>query len=190
MKWESPRNLSSKSFICGHCGADVSSEKGYYATENRNSLEEARIMICHKCGKPTYIHNDGEQVPGPMIGEEVSNLPADVSNLYNEVRRSYSVNAFTCAVLCARKILMHIAISKGAEEKKKFEYYVDFVTDGDIVPKNMKAWIDRIRDAGNESNHELKSNTEEEASQIIEFLGMLLKLVYQYDPGDIEEESN
>jgi hypothetical protein len=190
MKWSNPGNLSSKSFICGHCGAEVSSDKGYYANADRNSTASAVIMICHKCNKPNYIQSDGEQVPGPMIGEEVNNLPEDISPLYNEVRRAYSVNAFTCSVLCARKILMHVAISKGAEEKKNFEYYVDYVTDGDIVPKNMKSWIDRIRDAGNESNHELKSNTEEEASQIIEFLGMLLKLVYQYNPDDTDKESN
>lgn len=190
MKWQHLNELHSKLFVCGYCGADIASSKGYFASDGRNSNPEATIMICHKCEKPTYIGNDGEQVPGPMIGEEVANLPEDISSLYNEVRRAYSVNAFTCSVLCARKILMHIAISKGAEENKNFEYYVDYVTDGDIVPKNMKSWIDRIRDAGNESNHELKSNTEEEAAQIIEFLGMLLKLVYQYNPDDTDKKTN
>jgi hypothetical protein len=189
MKWQHLSDLQSKSFVCGHCGAQIASNKGYFATDSRNNITEGVIMICHKCSKPNYIQNDGEQVPGAMVGEEVENLPEDISPLFNEVRRAYSVNAFTCSVLCARKILMHVAISKGAEEKKNFEYYVDYVTDGDIVPKNMKSWIDRIRDAGNESNHELKSNTEQEASQIIEFLGMLLKLVYQYDPGNTEEKA-
>jgi hypothetical protein len=50
--------------------------------------------------------------------------------------------------------------------------------------------VDSIRDAGNETNHEVKSNTEEEASEIIEFLGMLLKLVYQYPAKMKNKESN
>jgi len=190
MRWQSVGTLKSKEFICGHCGADVSSDKGYFATTDRDSHTEAFIMICHKCGKPNYIQNDGEQVPGPMIGEEITELPEDISSLYNEVRRAYSVNAFTCSVLCARKILMHVAISKGAEEKKKFEYYVDYIADNDIIPKHTKPWIDSIRDAGNETNHEVKNSTEEEASEIIEFLGMLLKLVYQYPAKMKNKESN
>jgi hypothetical protein len=189
MRWLNISTLKSEEFVCGHCGADISSDKGYSAMADEGSLVEAVIMICHKCGKPNYIQKDGEQVPGPMVGEEVTNLPEDISSLYNEVRRAYSVNAFTCSVLCARKILMHVAISKGAKEKQNFEYYVNYISDNDIIPKHTKPWVDSIRDAGNETNHEVKSNTEEEASEIIEFLGMLLKLVYQYPAKMKNKES-
>ncbi len=175
MFWKNLSTLHSEEFVCGHCGANISSNQGYYA-DSRTDF----IMICHQCNMPTYINTSGDQVPGPMFGEEITDLPADIDSLYNEVRKSYSVNAFTCSVLCARKILMHVAISKGAEENKSFEYYVDYIADNDIIPKHTKPWVDSIRNAGNEATHEVKSNTKEEASEIIEFLGMLLKLVYQY----------
>ncbi len=46
------------------------------------------------------------------------------------------VNAFTGSVTCCRKLLMHIAVSEGAEVNKSFAYYVRYPADkGHILPK-------------------------------------------------------
>jgi hypothetical protein len=46
------------------------------------------------------------------------------------------VNAFTGSVICCRKLLMHIAVSEGAEVNKSFAYYVRYLADkGHIPPK-------------------------------------------------------
>jgi hypothetical protein len=37
----------------------------------------------------------------------------------------YSVQAYTSAALCCRKLLMNICVGLGADEGKKFAFYVD-----------------------------------------------------------------
>jgi hypothetical protein len=75
---------------------------------------------------------------------------------------------------------MHIAVAKGADEGKKFIEYVEYLSAKGYVPPDAKSWVDHIRTKGNEANHEIVIMSEEAAKDLIAFVEMLLKLVYEF----------
>jgi hypothetical protein len=90
------------------------------------------------------------------------------------------VNSFTSAVLTCRKLLMHIAVEKGADKGKSFLEYVDYLSQKGYVPPDGKGWVDHIRTKGNEANHEIKIMSPADAGDLISFAEMLLKFVYEF----------
>lgn len=176
MNWQSISTQKSKNFVCGYCGADIVSEKGFHSSNT-----PARIYICHKCDRPTFFDPLDRQTPGSIFGDHVADISDDlVKELYDEARRCMSVSAFTAAVLCCRKLLMHIAVSKGADTGKNFVYYVEYLRDKNFVPPDAKDWVDHIRSKGNEANHEILLMQKEEAEELISFIGMLLKIIFEF----------
>jgi hypothetical protein len=100
--------------------------------------------------------------------------------LYEEARRSCSINAYTGSVLCCRKLLMNIAVSNGAQEGLKFIEYVEYLADKGFVPPNGKTWVDHIRKKGNEATHEIALMDKGAAEDLIAFSEMLLKFIYEF----------
>ena len=121
-----------------------------------------------------------KQYPGAPFGNEVASVPEDVAKLYAEARACMTVNSFTSAVLTCRKLLMHIAVEKGAPTGKSFLEYVDYLAQKNYVPPDGKGWVDYIRTKGNEANHEIKIMSKDDASDLIMFLEMLLKFIYEF----------
>ena len=138
--WHGLNSIKVKDFRCGHpdCGREVASDRGYF------SDSKAFIYICPRCTQPTYFAS-GRQVPDVAPGNDVQQVPKDVSNLYLEARNCVSVSAYTASVLACRKLLMNIAVAQGAEEGKKFAEYVQYLADNGYVPPNGKGWVDHIR---------------------------------------------
>jgi len=174
-EWQNLGHLGPKKFQCGFCGMIVGSDKGY-------SLGGStwRICICPHCDKPTYFENS-KQYPAAVFGNQVNGLPSkEIESLYNEARRCTSVQAYTAAVLACRKLLMNIAVQKGADEGKKFIEYVEYLADRGYVPPNGKGWVDHIRKKGNEATHEIALMSEDDAKDLITFIEMLLKFIYEF----------
>jgi hypothetical protein len=48
------------------------------------------------------------------------------------------------------------------------------------VPPDGREWVDHIRQKGNEANHEIKVMTAQDARDLVSFLEMLLKFVYEF----------
>lgn len=170
--WNGDAPLGEREFRCGHCGKDVRADHGF------SSSTEQIVFIC-PCRKPTYFFKD-IQIPGPLSGEPVRHLPSDIAALYEEVRRCMSVNSFTAAVLACRKLLMNIAVSKGATQGQSFVSYVEYLSEKGYVPPDAKHWVDHIRQKGNEATHEIQLMTREEAERLIGFLAMLMKMVFEF----------
>jgi hypothetical protein len=97
-----------------------------------------------------------------------------------------SVAAHTAAALCARKMLMNVAVAKGAKEGETFRSYVEFLADRRLIPEEAKGWAGRLKDRGNEANHSIEIVPKREAERLITYLEMLLKLVYEF-PSRLEE---
>lgn len=194
IEWSSiSSNLVSKDYICGHCGADICSKSGYSGIyreqRGRQGLViNAYIYICHRCSFPTFFFND-YQSPGPTFGKEIDNLPDDISNLYREARLCISVQAFTASVLASRKLLMNIAVSKGAEEGLKFIQYVQYLADKGYTPPNSKEWVDHIRKRGNDATHEIALMDQETAELLIKFIEMILKFIFEF-PGIMQSKKS
>jgi hypothetical protein len=83
---------------------------------------------------------------------------------------------------------MHIGVEKGAEENKPFLYYVDHLANQGYVPPNGKHWVDHIRRKGNEANHEIRVMGKDDAKELLIFLEMLLRFIYEF-PSMIPDES-
>lgn len=145
------------------------------------SRHQQQILICTHCARPTFFdHDAGLQVPGSAFGGSVDSLPDSVESLYNEARDCMKVAAYTSAVLACRKLLMNIAVEKGAPEGKKFIEYVEFLAKKGYVPPGGEAWVDHIRQQGNEATHEIKTKSVDDAQDLISFLEMLLKFIYEF----------
>lgn len=180
--WRSAATVSSKSYICGHCGNRLASNKGFFASPLSSPPTQLEtIYICHFCLKPTYFDNEGNQIPSYSYGNKVNNIPdKKVESLYNEARNCTSCNAYTASILCCRKLLMNIAVSKGASEGLKFYEYVDYLSNKGYVPPDGKDWVDQIRKKGNEATHEISIMKKEDAEELITFIEMLLKFIYEF----------
>ncbi len=180
-KWVTPdaANLGSRSYVCGYCGNPLASQKGFRAL-NRDTNYEIFIYICHFCTRPTFFDTTGTQFPGTPFGNEVKNIPdKSVNDLYQEARRATSANCNTAAVLCCRKLLMHIAVDKKAAKGRPFAYYVKYLVDN-YMSQTTKVWVDYIKEKGNEANHEIKIIKPDDAKKLIDLSEMLLRIIYEF----------
>ena len=175
--------------FCGHCnnkiGMDVYfkiyDKKADPLGRNERIINKYFVGQCPVCGKP-IIYDVAKDISLPNVRgfEEVKHLPADIETLYNELRDSFSVGAYTATVITGRTLLAHIAVAEGADQHKKFEYYVDYLVDTFMSKNKSKPWVDKVRKLGNESTHDLVIATKEDAEVSLTFLTLILKLVYEY----------
>lgn len=184
--WANVQGMAPRNFTCGHegCGREVASERGWYYQRPGLSAD-AWIYVCPGCRCPTFFHA-GMQVPGVSLGSKVDHLPQVVKELYEEARKVTSQGAHTSAVMACRKILMHVAVEKGAAPNQGFVAYVDHLVNNRYVPPNSQPWVDRIRAKGNEANHEIKLMGQQDASETLGFVEMLLKFIYEF-PGKVAQ---
>ena len=189
--WSDSLDIGSKNFTCGYCGNSIASNVGYDAVDaiSNEELIVENIFICHYCLRPTYFDEENNQVPGPIYGKNIDYIPEQVHRLYNEARNCISCNANTASVLCSRKLLMNIAVSKGAKEGLSFYDYVNFLSDKNYIPPDGKDWVDHIRKKGNDATHEISIMEQEDAKELIDFVEMLLKFIYEF-PESIKRKSS
>lgn len=184
--WENQHKIESKRYICGHCGSDITTDRGFRCLEG--SSITSLIYVCHHCNRPTFFW-ENQQIPGAKVGGSVEHLPKDIDDIYAEIRDATAANAYTAAVMAARKLLMHIAVECGDEPGKTFAQYIDYLETNHHTPPNSKVWVDRIRTLGNEANHEITIMGTQEATNIIKFIEMLLKFIYEFPNSIAEDES-
>ena len=180
--WLSLQQVPRGGWTCGFCGQRVANNRGYKATANSNGTGSATsvIRICPSCEGPTVFTAKGEHAPTYPPGNPVPNVPADLSQLYDEARLSAGAGAFTASVLACRKMLMNIAVTEGAKEGLNFLKYVEYLSDNNFVPPKGKVWVDYIRTRGNEATHEIALMGEQDALALITFVEMLLRFIYEF----------
>jgi len=186
-QWVSASGVGKLSYLCGYCGHKVGPSHGYQAGTPVG--RKALILICPTCTNPTYFDGDRKQHPCVRLGNEVGGITEKgVASLYNEARDCTSVGAYTAAVLLCRKLLMNIAVQHGADEGKNFVSYIDYLESAGYVPPNGKPWVDVIRKKGNEATHEIALMAEKDGKQILHFVEMLLRFIYEF-PSMLEDEN-
>lgn len=183
VQWQQCIQFLPFSYQCGYCSDKVASKEGYFAqgVTDRGTDTIAYIYICPSCNLPTVkMRFVSDYAPTAAPGNDVLNVPEELGDLYTEARNSVSVGAYTGAVLLCRKILMHIAVTEGAEANQSFLNYVRFLTERGFVPPNGRGWVDYIRVRGNEANHEIELMNSEDAIALVTFVEMLLKFIYEF----------
>lgn len=188
--WEGTAKRESLPYTCGFCGREVAAQAGWSCLDkDGNSVGEVRI--CHLCYQPTFFKMPTGyprrtiQVPKPLPGEDVEHVPDDVKTLYDEARHAFTANAYTASVLALRKLLMHVAVEKGAAPGLKFVEYVEYLDQHKYLGADGKDWVDVIRQVSNEANHEIMILSEQDAEHVLSFAEMLLKLLYEF-PGRVK----
>lgn len=183
--WQNAHQIPAKMYECGFCGASVAPDKGWFAARpggsGQASAAIASIYICHHCQGPTFFDPSGRRFPGAAFGDGVKDISDEgIATLYDEARRSSAASAYTAAVLCCRKILMHVAVEKGAREGQSFVAYVEHLAAKGYIPPGARDWVDHIRTKSNEANHEVVVMSAADAEELLSFTGMLLKVVYEF----------
>lgn len=173
-KWQSQADIGPRSFKCKFCDKEVATRMGFYREDTN-----WRIYLCPNCARPTFFEGS-EQIPAPLLGFTVRELPENIEKLYNEIRDCSGTNAFTAAVLACRKLLMHVAVEQGAPEGNNFLSYVEHLANKGFIPPHGREWVDHIRSKGNEANHQIVLMSQEDASDLINFTEMLLKFIYEF----------
>jgi hypothetical protein len=153
---------------------------GDYVSEGIGPPTIAWLRLCPSCRYPTFLDNEDTIVPESPFGDAVEHLSPKLDELYSEARSCVSVGANHAAVMVGRKIVMHVAVEQGAPKGEGFLTYVDYLVDNHRVPPNTKDWVDEIRQVGNDANHEIFDIGADQAKAIVEFVTMLLKLLYEY----------
>jgi hypothetical protein len=178
--WENVGTLDSRVYTCGYCGNSIASEKGWRAKVSSGQTA-GLIHVCHRCDGPTYFSQAGAQTPGVVFGQPVADVVDEsVAALYAEARKATGATCYTAAVLACRKLLMHIAVAKGAKAGESFVSYVEYLAANNYVPPDARGWVDHIRAKGNEANHEISIMGSTEAEDLLAFCEMLLKLIYEF----------
>ncbi len=180
--WKEQKYIENKSFTCGYCGRHVSSDRGYPLNLNKDSSGQqvGGVYICPNCNRPSLINPDNSVLPAHTMGNPVKHLPQDIQTLYEEARTCSSQQAYTATVMICRKILMNVAVERGAQANLKFIEYVNYLSDNGYIPPNGKHWVDHIRTKGNEANHEIKIMSNSDAQELLTFIEMLLRFVHEF----------
>lgn len=161
-------------YTCGHCGAHTS---GAIVARHGDLL----WLQCTDCANGSVLDREGNLHPGALFGPEIQGLPDETANAYSEARRSMSVSAYTGAELICRKILMHVAVDKGAKEGESFSSYLDHLESEGYITPPMKGWVDLIRQHGNMATHVLEEPDRGRAESTLMFTAELLRIVYEMD---------
>lgn len=179
-EWKGLGNVEEAVYICGFCGNQVASDKGYEGrTTSIYGVVFSYVRICPGCKGPTLFTHTGKAFPECPPGMPVANVPDDLRRLYDEARWSVTVGAYTGAVMLCRKMLMNIAVSLGAATGLPYLGYVDYLENENYIPRNGRVWVDYIRTKGNEANHEIPHMSRQDAIAIITFVEALLRNIYE-----------
>lgn len=161
---------------CGHCGRQVSGAVVAFAIDGT-----ATWVRCVSCGRPTAMwHLRSQQAPpaAAAVGE-VEGLGDLIEGAWAEARACLLAGAPTAAEMMCRKILMQVAIDRGAAGGKKFASYVGYLEDEGVISADMRTWVDRIRGHGNAAAHELELSDADRARDTVSFTEMLLRVAYE-----------
>ena len=172
--WEKANKIPAHDYDCGYCSAYVSSENGLITGGNA-----AQINICPQCNGPSFFSSENKQWPGPRPGGSVKALGKEIEDVYNEARDCLSVNAYTGTVMLCCKILMNVAVEKGAAEGLHFAGYVGWLLQEGYAPKGSEGWVTYIKDRGNEANHEIVPKGQDEAIGVLRFTEQLLRNMFE-----------
>jgi len=169
-------------YVCGHCSRSVSGRvTSVYQYDNVSTAIAVRFLLCTSCGKGSVWIRPDIVIPGITPGDDLEGLPSEVNEAYEEARKCFSINAYTACELLCRKILMHIAVDKGAEEGKSFKEYIDYLEAEKYITPGIKGWADIIRQNGNKSTHKIEKPDEGRAKATFMFTMELLRIIYEME---------
>ena len=167
-----------QNYTCGHCGNKVT---GFIVAHYDYGSMDVNWLICPSCGDGSVYSSRRQMFPGMCFGPNIEGLPDLVSKAYQEARDCISSNAFTACEFICRKILMHVAVEKGAKEKETFSSYLTFLSEKGYITPPMAEWVDLIRQHGGKATHLIEQPDAKRAECTLMFTAELLRLIYEME---------
>jgi len=165
-------------YRCARCERDVS---GAVVAKATSGGEVVRWLQCPSCGDGTVQRIDGNIYPGVAFGVKLEGLPEEVEVAYAEARNCMGVDAYGACELACRKILMCVAVEKGAKEGESFSSYLTYLGQKGFITEAMMGWVEIIRENGNKATHKIEKVERERAESTIMFTAELLRIVYEME---------
>jgi hypothetical protein len=163
---------------CWSCGATQMAQLAFTSSE--------RWLRCVNC-KSASVENDGSLAPAALPLSMPGGVEGREAEVWQEARSCLSVGAHMAAVMLCRKILLHVAVGHGlaAEDEKgrtpTFDTAVKHLREVGVITAKMTPWVDRIREIGNDANHQLGAISPAQALDVAKFTEQLLRLAYEMD---------
>lgn len=174
-RWQGCANEEGRPYRCGWCDKDVSANFRYLFA----SPPFAELRICPSCKCPSFFCRH-EQWPLAMPGSAVDGLPEEIDAMFLEVRLAASAGAHTGAVTLARTLLLRIAWDLGAPGSiSTFKSAVEWLVNEGHVGKGAKAYLDHVKDSGNESVHLPVLMDQSDSTLVVELLVIVLRALYE-----------
>lgn len=189
--WSSSHAAAWEPTLCPQCGApNMVRVAALLAQEGPGKGEPEddglRWLRCAACGSGA-VASGGEVHPAPRPFGSVEGLPEVDARIWDEARTCFGAAAYTAAVMLCRKLLFHIAVDKGLPASNArgrapgFQECVNHLESRGVITKTMLGWVDRIKDVGNDANHEVTPVTKGDAEAVGAFTQQLLTLAYALD---------
>lgn len=153
---------------------------------------DTKWLRCVQCLRGVVL-NDSRPAPGTRPLDTPDYVPEDAARTWNEVRDCLSVGAYTATVMLCRKILFHVAVDEGLPEKgdngraPTFAAALAYLEAEGVLTRKMRPWVTRVKDVGNEANHEIAGHDENEALTIAKFTREILYLAYTLPAESAED---
>lgn len=154
------------------------------AGSERSGRSEVRWLRCISCLKG-HVDNEGTISPGIRPLDTPGVLSGDDLAAWDEALGCLSVGANTAAVMMCRKLLFHMAVAHGLPPKDgrkrapNFKQALKHLEDKGVITILMRPWVDKIKDVGNEANHEIPRISAEDAMAVAKFTRQLIMLAYE-----------
>jgi len=170
-------------YHCGHCDREVTGRvMSIYFTNNSRKDPISVFLLCPSCIKGSiWMKGNNIIIPGAKPGDRLQGLPQDINKFYEEARICFANNAFTATELLCRKLLMHIAVDKGANEGESFKGYIDYLEEKGFITPPIKNWADLIRTHGNYATHRMEAPSKDRTETTFMFLLQILRIIYEMD---------
>ena len=188
--WHSSDAQAWETTSCPHCGASnmVRVAALTARADGLGSVEDSgvRWLRCAACGDGA-VARGATVCPGSRPFASVEGLPEVDAQIWDEARTCFGATAYTAAVMLCRKLLFHIAVDKGLPPRNdkdrapSFKECVNYLESEGVITKTMLGWVDRIKDVGNDANHEVTLVSKADAEAVGAFTQQLLTLAYALD---------
>ena len=101
---------------------------------------------------------------------------------FEEARQCLKVGAYSACEMMCRKMIMYIAVEKGAQERDTLQSYLDHLqAQGYYITAPMKGWTGLITKHGNKATHRLEAPDSQRAESTFMFTVELLRLTYEME---------
>jgi hypothetical protein len=170
-------------YVCGACGIPTNGRVVCAMVREGKSAEILWcVCACAQCEPAILIYDAANEMLTQLpIAKEFKSRgawPVDLASLYDEAATAYGAGAFTACAMVCRKLLMVTACNKGETDGKRFVEYVQFITDKILQFPDAKAPITKIKDIGNDANHDASLVNKADAERAMKIVTYMLDMIY------------